>query len=104
MAFIANDIGEVAEGTVNDYLDGNGLECDAVVSLPDGRYDLIQVKLGQTDETVQDGANKLLSLRDKLDFDKMRKPAFMMVLTGNGRYAYRREDGVYVVPIGCLKP
>lgn len=90
-------------GEVSHYRDGNGLECDAVVSLPDGRYGLIQIKLGQTDEAIQNGADKLLSLRDKLDPKKMPQPAFMMVLTGNGSYAYRRpEDGIYVVPIGCL--
>jgi len=91
-------------GEVAHYRDGNGLECDAVVSLQDGRYGLIQVKLGQTEEDIQDAIDKMNSLQDGLDLDKMTPPSFKMVLTGNGVYAYKREDGVYVVPIGCLKP
>lgn len=93
------------DGTVYHYRDKNGLECDAVVVLPDGRYGLIQTKLGQDQASVDDGVEKLNTLAKKIDTSKMLEPSFMMVLTGNGIYAYRRpEDGIYVVPIGCLKP
>jgi len=92
------------KGEVSHYRDSNGLECDAVISLPDGRYGLVQIKLGQTEESIQDGVNRMMTLADRLDLEKMASPSFMMVLTGNGSYAYRREDGVYVVPIGCLAP
>ena len=93
------------EGEVQHYRDKNGLECDAVVSLPDGRYGLVEIKLGQTPEAIDEAVRKMTTLRNKIDPEKMALPSFMMVLTGNGTYAYRcKEDGVYVVPIGCLGP
>ena len=92
------------EGEVSHYRDKNGLECDAVISLPDGRYGLVEIKLGQTPESITEAVDKMTTLRNKIDPEKMPLPSFMMVLTGNGTYAYRREDGVYVVPIGCLGP
>ena len=92
------------KGEVLHYRDSNGLECDAVVVLPNNSYGLIQMKLGQIEESIQDGVDKMMTLRDRLNLEEMAEPSFMMVLTGNGKYAYRREDGVYVVPIGCLKP
>ena len=52
---------------------------------------------------IEEGAANLKSLAEKIDTTKMKAPSFMMVLTGTGAYAYRRKDGVYVVPIGCLK-
>jgi len=93
---------EVLNGKVYHFRDRNGLECDAVVHLRDGRYGLVEIKLGGN-ELINEGANALKSLVDKIDPDKMNLPSFMMVLTGVGTYAYRREDGIYVVPIGCLK-
>lgn len=72
--------------------------------LADGRYGLVQFKLGATDEAIAQGAAKLHNLADQIDTTRMLTPAFMMVLAGNGLYAYRRPDGVYVVPLGCLKP
>lgn len=90
-------------GTVYHYRDKNNLECDAVVHLDNGSYGLIEIKLGGKD-LIDDGAANLQSLADKIDTDKMKKPSFLMVLTGVGDYAYKRpEDGVLVVPIGCLK-
>lgn len=65
-------------------------------------YGLIEIKLGG-DRLIKEGANSLKALSEKTDTDKMKKAAFLMVLTGTGDYAYRRPDGVYVVPIGCLK-
>lgn len=91
-------------GEVAHYRDGNGLECDAVVSLPDDRYGLVQIKLGQTEDDIEEAVARMNSLQDGLDTSKMFPPSFKMVVTGNGAYAYRRDDGVYVVPIGCLRP
>lgn len=75
---------------------------DGVVHLRNGSFGLIEVKLGG-DSLIETGANTLKQLADKIDTTKMRPPSFLMVLTGVGQYAYRRKDGVYVVPIGCLK-
>ena len=93
---------EALNGKVYHYRDKNNLECDAVVHLRDGRYGLVEIKLGG-DDLINEGAAALKSLADKIDPEKMKAPSFMMVLIGVGTYAYRREDGIYVVPIGCLK-
>lgn len=93
---------EALNGGVYHYRDKNGLECDAVIHLRDGRYGLIEIKLGG-DKLINEGATTLRELADKIDTTKMKKPSFMMVLTAIGDYAFRREDGVLVVPIGCLK-
>lgn len=89
-------------GRVYHYRDSNGLECDAVVHLRGGKYGLVEIKLGG-DKLVEEGAKNLLKFNSVLDTTKMREPSFLMVLTAVGPYAYRRKDGVYVVPIGCLK-
>lgn len=89
-------------GTVYHYRDKNGLECDAVVHLRNGSYGLVEIKLGG-DKLVAEGAASLLKLASKIDTTKMKAPSFMMVLTGVGEYAYQRTDGVFVVPVGCLK-
>ena len=93
---------EALNGSVYHYRDKNGLECDAVVHLRTGHYGLVEVKLGG-DILIAEGVRTLLKLREKIDTTKMKAPSFLMVLTANGPYAYRREDGVYVVPISCLK-
>jgi len=94
---------EAQDGKVYHYRDKNGLECDAVVHLRNGSYGLIEIKIGGA-ELIKDGAANLKTLADKIDTTKMKKPSFLMVLTGIGEYAYKRpEDGVLVVPIGCLK-
>lgn len=90
------------DGSVYHYRDSTGLECDSVIHLRNGRYGLVEIKLGG-DDLINDGAKNLLKLKNSIDIEKMKEPAFMMVLTGVGKYAYRREDGVYVVPVGCLK-
>lgn len=95
--------GDVLGGTVYHYRDKNNLECDAVLHLENGNYGLIEIKLGGEDD-IENGATVLKELAGKIDTTRMKNPSFMMVLVGLGRYAYRREDGVYVVPIGCLKP
>lgn len=93
---------EVLNGSVYHFRDKTGLECDAVIHLRNGVYGLIEIKLGG-DRLIEEGAGNLKKLRNKIDTTKMRAPAFLMVLIGVGDYAYRRQDGVYVVPIGCLK-
>ena len=93
---------EALNGKVYHFRDKNGLECDAVVHLRDGRYGLVEIKLGG-DDLINDGADALLDLESKIDTERMKAPSFKMVLIGVGTYAYRRADGVYVVPIGCLK-
>lgn len=94
---------EALNGKVYHYRDKNGLECDAVVHLRNGLYGLIEIKIGGT-KLIEEGAVSLMALADKIDTTKMKKPSFLMVLTGVGEYAYKRpKDGVLVVPIGCLK-
>ena len=93
---------EALDGQVYHYRDRSGLECDAVVHLRNGFYGLIEIKLGG-EKLISEGAANLLAFSGKIDADKMKRPSFQMVLTGIGDYAYRRKDGVYVVPIGCLK-
>jgi predicted AAA+ superfamily ATPase len=89
-------------GSVYHYRDKNGLECDAVVHLRNGSYGLIEIKLGG-DKLIEDGVKTLTTLSDLIDTTKMKSPSFSMVLTGVGDYAYRRSDGIYVVPIGCFR-
>lgn len=93
---------ESLDGSVYHYRDNTGLECDAVVHLRNGKYGLIEIKLGG-DSLINEGAENLKKLAGKIDTTKMKNPSFLMVLTGVGQYAYKREDGVLVVPIGCLK-
>lgn len=93
---------EAIDGNVFHFRDSNGLECDAVIHLRDGRYGLVEAKLGGMGK-IEEGAASLLKLYDTLDFTRMRKPSFMMVVVGVGQFAYRRKDGVLVVPLACLK-
>lgn len=93
---------EALDGKVYHFRDKNGLECDAVTHLRDGRYGLVEIKLGGQ-RLIDEGAKTLHALSGKIDLGKMMPPSFMMVLTGTGAYAYRRKDGIWVVPVGCLK-
>lgn len=90
------------DGDVYHYRDKSGLECDAVIHLRNGKYGLAEIKLGG-EKLIEEGVKNLKLLEGKIDTQKMNKPSFLMVLTGVGDYAYRRKDGVYVVPIGSLK-
>lgn len=90
------------QGEVYHYRDASELECDAVIHLRNGSYGLIEIKIGG-DSLINEGAENLKKLESHLDTTKMKKPSFLMVLTATGKYAYKREDGVYVIPIGCLK-
>ena len=93
---------DAIDGEVYHFRDKSGLECDAVVHLRNGKYGLVEIKLGG-DRLINEGAENLKKLAEKINTEKMNEPSFMMVLVGTGDYAYRRTDGVYVVPIGCLK-
>lgn len=93
---------ESLNGSVYHYRDNTGLECNAVIHLRNGKYGLIEIKLGG-DDLIEEGAKSLKKLKDCIDTTKMNKPSFLMVLTGIGKYAYKREDGVLVIPIGVLK-
>lgn len=93
---------EALNGKVFHFRDRNGLECDAVIHLRNGSYGLVEIKLGG-DDLIEKGADTLKELAMKIDSGRMKQPSFLMVLTATGPYAYRREDGIYVVPIGCLK-
>lgn len=93
---------EIIDGEVYHYRDKSGLECDTVIHLRNGSFGLIEIKLGG-DKLIEEGAENLKTFSNKIDTNKMKAPSFLMVLTGTGNFAYRRDDGVYVVPIGCLK-
>ncbi len=93
---------DALNGSIYHYKDKDGLECDAVLHLRNGKYGLIEIKLGG-DLLIEEGVKDLKKLSDKIDTDKMNAPSFMMVLTGIGDYAYQREDGIYIVPIGSLR-
>lgn len=89
-------------GQVYHYRDRDGLEADAVVHLKNGSWGAVEVKL-RSEDSIAEGAKHLRMLADKVDTGKMKAPAFLMVVTAT-EFAYRREDGVYVVPLGCLAP
>jgi len=91
---------DAIDGEVFHYRDSSGLETDAVVALNDGRWAAIEMKLGSKE--IEEAAEHLLKLRNKVNTDKMKEPSFLMILTGT-ELAYRKQDGVLVVPIGCLK-
>lgn len=93
---------EALDGKLYHYRDSSGLECDTVIHRRNGTYALVEVKLGG-DAKIEQGAESLRSLAGKIDTSRMPEPSFLMVLTAVGKYAYRRKDGIYVVPIGCLK-
>jgi hypothetical protein len=93
---------DALNGNVYHYRDKNGLECDAVVHLRNGSYGLIEIKLGG-EKLIGEGVKTLTALAEKIDTTRQKQPAFLMVLTAVGDYAFQREDGVYVVPIGALK-
>lgn len=91
---------QASDGDIFHYRDKTGLESDLIIKLHDGRWAAVEVKLGSS--YVDEAAKNLIKLKEKIDESKMRKPSFLMVITG-GRAAYKRDDGVLVIPIGCLK-
>lgn len=95
---------EALNGSVSHYLDASGLECDAVVHTRNGKYGLVEIKLGGGD-LIEKGVRTLSKLSAKIDVGKMKSPSFRMILTAVGDFAYtRQEDGIIICPIGCLKP
>lgn len=95
---------DALDGKVYHYRDKSGLECDTVIHLRNGSYGLVEIKLGGQ-SLIDDGARVLNQLAGQIDTTRMKAPSFKMVLTATGEYSYRRpEDGIYVVPVGCLKP
>lgn len=94
---------ELLDGSVYHYRDKSGLECDAVIHLRNGSYGLVEIKLGG-DKLIEEGAQTLKTLSDLIDTNSMKKPSFMMVLCAQAPFAYKRNDGVYVVPITSLRP
>ena len=93
---------EALDGKLYHYRDSTGLECDTVLHRRNGSYALMEVKLGGKN-LIDEGAANMLKLSKSIDTDRMPAPSFMAVIIGVGQYAYQREDGVYVIPIGCLK-
>ncbi len=93
---------ESLNGNLYHYRDSSSLECDAVIHLRNGDYGLIEIKLGG-DQLIDEGASNLIKLKNKLDTSKMKKPSFLMVVIATGNFAYKRNDDVYIVPIGSLK-
>lgn len=93
---------EAIDGDVFHYRDSNGLECDSVIHLRNGKYGLVEIKLGGQ-KLIDEGAETLNKFASTIDTDKMKAPAFKMILTAVGKLAYRREDGIYIVPISCLR-
>jgi predicted AAA+ superfamily ATPase len=91
---------QAIDGDVFHYRDRNGLESDMIVRLRDGRWAAIEVKMGQKE--IEEAAANLIKLNQQIDDEKMGKASFLMILTG-GQFAYQRKDGVWVVPIGCLR-
>ena len=91
---------DMLEGGINHYRDKNGLECDIVINLDDGRYALIEVKLGG-DKLIEEGAKTLTALSKKIDKEIHGEPSFMAIITATG-VLYKRKDGIYVIPINCL--
>ena len=93
---------EALDGELYHYRDSNGLECDTVLHRRNGSYALLEVKLGG-EQNIEEGAMSMISLAKNIDTDKTPSPSFMAVVVGVGQYAYQRKDGVYVIPIGCLR-
>lgn len=94
---------DALDGEIFHYRDSNGLECDAIIHLRNGQYGLIEIKLGGKN-LIDDGAMTLNKFASTIDTDAMNTPSFKMILTAVGNLAYKRNDGIYVVPIACLKP
>ena len=93
---------ESLDGDIYHYRDNLDNECDIVIHLRDGRYALLEVKLGG-ESLINEGVSTLKSVLRRIDTDKMGEPAFMAVVTGTEHYAYRHDDGILILPLGTLK-
>lgn len=94
---------EAIDGNLYHYRDKSGLECDAVLHLRNGKYGLVEIKLGG-ETLIEQGIKTLSKLERNIDTQKMMKPSFKMILTAVGNYAYKNKDDIYIVPLGCLAP
>ncbi len=92
---------QMLDGEVFHYRDKSGLEADAIIHLNNGQWGAFEIKLGSKE--IEKAAQNLIILRDKINTDRMKEPAFLAILTGT-QYAYKRDDGVLIIPVGCLKP
>ncbi len=104
--FVIRDLSIYAstfDGEIRHYRDNSGLECDAILHLPNGKWAAIEIKLGGN-EAINQAVKSLHTLKNKIDEKSTEiSPSFMMIITAFGPL-YRRDDGIYVVPINCLKP
>ena len=91
---------ESLDGHVYHYRDKSGLEIDCIIELADGRWGAVEIKMGAGE--IEDAAENLLKLEKVVDTEKMSKPSFLMVLTST-EYAFQMNNGVWVIPLGCLK-
>ena len=91
---------ESIDGNVYHYRDKSNLEIDAIIQLEDGRWGAVEVKMGAGQ--IANASENLLKLKRIIDADEMNEPSFLMVLTGT-EYAFQMKNGIWVVPIGCLK-
>ena len=91
---------ESIDGSVHHYRDKNGLEVDSIVSLADGRWGAVEIKLGAGE--IDKACGNLLKLKQTVDTDRMNEPSFLMVLTGTD-YAFQMKNGIWIVPLGCLR-
>jgi predicted AAA+ superfamily ATPase len=89
-------------GELYHYRDNAGLEIDGIIELSDGRYGAIEVKLGTDQEDI--AAANLVRFRNKMQEGKVGGPTFLAIVVGTGGFAHTREDGIHVIPIGCLAP
>lgn len=93
---------QTLDGEIRHYRDNTGLECDAILHLPNGNWSAIEIKLGG-EKLIEEGVTQLNSLKNKLASNSDEKsPSFMMVVTVFGPL-YKRKDSIYIVPINCLK-
>ena len=93
---------EALDGKLFHYRDSSGLECDTVLHRRNGTYACIEIKLGG-EKLIEEGAASLTKLSETIDTSRMPAPSFKMVLTAVGSYTYQRKDGIFVVPLGCLR-
>jgi predicted AAA+ superfamily ATPase len=97
LRILIDDLG----GEIFYYGDNTGLDIDAIIQLKDGRWGAVQIKVGSS--KIEQAANELDLFINKLDFTKIKKPSFLMILTGT-EYSYQRNDGKIVVPLGLIEP
>jgi predicted AAA+ superfamily ATPase len=91
---------ESMDGKVYHYRDKNRLEVDAIIQLGDGRWGAAEIKMGAG--MIEKAAANLLAFKDKIDNQNMKTPSFLMVLTAT-ESAFQMKNGVWVVPLGCLR-